>query len=80
MAVHRGRRSPHQDRRRIADKHGRLVNAAEEIFAKAMPEEARRYIEELTVRELERCPEHGKVLGCPIQGCGVISQRTDRNH
>jgi hypothetical protein len=65
-------------RRRIADRQGRLVGAAERVFALALPEQAERYVAELVGKEPERCPNDDRVMECPQ--CGLQSQRTHYDH
>ena len=71
---------PGPGRRPIAQKYRPQVQAVERTFAEALPAEAQRYVDELAPKEPERCPDHGRILGCPVKGCQVVSQRVAYNH
>lgn len=62
------------------EKYRPLIRKAEATFAEALPDEAQRYVEELAPKEPERCPDHGRILGCPVQGCRTLSRRTEYSH
>ena len=71
---------PGPGREPIAQKYRPQVQAVERTFAEALPAEAQRYVDELAPKEPERCPDHGRILGCPVKGCETISQRVAYNH
>lgn len=67
-------------RKPIAEKYRPAIERAERVFAKALPEEAGRYIDELAAKEPEECPVHHRVLSCDAHGCTYESQRTVYDH
>src|SRR5690349_6058747 len=71
---------PRTGRRPIAEKYRSQIHAAELAFAKSMPREAKRFVDELAPKEPEECPIHHATLTCPVDGCFQESQRTAYNH
>jgi hypothetical protein len=67
-------------RPRIAAKYAGQVGATERTFARALPDEAQRYVDELAPKEPEVCPTHGQIICCPEEGCRYESQRTHYDH
>lgn len=65
-------------RKPIAEKYRTQIAATEKAFARSMPREAQRFIDELAPREPEQCPTHHKTLCCP--DCDYASHRRNYNH
>jgi hypothetical protein len=63
-------------RKPLSEKYRKQVQAVEQVFANALPELARTYLDELQPHDPERCPTHHRVLVCPVAHCGEQSQRT----
>jgi|SRR5215207_868811 len=81
LKVERNGRDPGgPGRRSIAETYRRQIGAVERTFADALPALAQTYVDELWTKEPETCPDHRRVLACPVQGCGYHSDRTEFDH